>query len=99
MTELQVEMMICGGGGDLCGKIYDGACGMGRVERVRYPYTHPPRVLSANRVELGFVFFFRLSNFTPPPPLYVVMGYGAVVATGLGFVCFVVLDRRVLPAA
>ena len=47
--------------------------------------------MGANRVDSGFVSFFIFTYAG-------VMGYGAAEATGLAFVCFVVINRHVLPA-
>ena len=47
------------------------------------------------RNSLDFYHPYLHSNTAPPPP---VMGCGATEATGLGFVCFVVLNSRVLSA-
>ena len=51
-----------------------------------------PRVLSANRIDLGFFFVYEFSKFTYAG----VMGCGAAELTGLGFVCFVVINPCVL---
>ena len=46
---------------------------------------------SSNIVDYGFVFVSQIVHFDAR-----VMGFGAAEATGLGFVCFVVINPRVL---
>ena len=52
--------------------MYAGVMGCGAVEATGLGFACfvviNPRVLSANRVDLDFILFHKLSNFTPPPP-------------------------------